>query len=160
MIDWALKGAGLACACGSVVFAAHMFTHQEGGPRVNAMEDFALFAQPNRIHAVEAAVRAAVAVNDPRRTGKAIEIDMTPIGATAPAGKPKKIESRRDVKIIEMNGETALIETPAGYRRVRVGDDIPELGKVISLRRMDDYWVVVGSLRSLAQGVPPQAAKR
>ena len=57
MADLALKGAGLACAIGSVWFAAHMLTH-EGAPRVNAIEDFAIFAQPNRLHAVEAAVRA------------------------------------------------------------------------------------------------------
>jgi hypothetical protein len=59
MGDLALKILGVACAAGSVWFAAHMFTHQAGGPRINSMEDFAIFAQPNRIHAVEAAVRAA-----------------------------------------------------------------------------------------------------
>ena len=59
MADLALKGAGLACAFGSVWFAAHMLTHQGGAPRVTAIEDFAIFAQPNRLHAVEAAVRAA-----------------------------------------------------------------------------------------------------
>ena len=59
MSDLALKAAGLACAAGSVWFAVHMFNHQEAGPRVNAMEDFAIFAQPNRTRAVEAAVRAA-----------------------------------------------------------------------------------------------------
>ena len=67
MADFALKSVGVACAFGSIWFAAHMVTHQEGGPRVNAMEDFAIFAQPNRIHAVEAAVKAAALESDAER---------------------------------------------------------------------------------------------
>ncbi len=83
MADLALKGAGLACAIGSVWFAAHMLTH-EGAPRVNAIEDFAIFAQPNRLHAVEAAVRADAIESDARKTGRVIAIDMTPVGVTRP----------------------------------------------------------------------------
>jgi hypothetical protein len=155
MSDMALKSVGVACAVGSVWFAAHMFTHQEGGPRVNAMEDFAIFAQPNRIHAVEAAVRAAAVESDARRTGRAIAIDMTPIGVvpTNPSHKPGT--PRRDVRIVEMNAEDALLETADGYRRVKAGDEIPEIGKIISIRRMGEYWVVVASMRSLAQAAPP-----
>jgi hypothetical protein len=154
MSDLALKGFGLACACGSAWFAVHMFNHQEGGPRINAMEDFAIFAQPNRIHAVEAAVRAAAADKDPRRTGRAIEIDMTPIGVTPAREKRTAAAPRRDVKIVELNAEDALLETPSGYRRVKLGDEIPEVGKILSIRRMSDYWIVVASQRSLAQAAP------
>ncbi len=155
MADLALKMVGVACAAGSVWFAAHMFTHQEGGPRVNAIEDFAIFAQPNRIHAVEAAVRAAAMDGETRKTGRAIAIDMTPIGVAPSRPSTKPASTRRDLKIVELNARDALIETPDGYRRVNVGDEIPEIGKIISIRRMGEYWVVVASLRSLAQVAPP-----
>ncbi len=167
MGDLALKSLGVACAVGSVWLATHMFTHQEGGPRINAMEDFALFAQPNRIHAVEAAVREAVAEGAARKTGRAITIDMTPIGVAtaraAPDAVPTPTDPRRnstqdlrqDLRIAELSDSNALLETPEGYRRVVVGDEIPEIGKIIAIRRMEGYWVLVGSFRSLAQAAPP-----
>jgi hypothetical protein len=154
MGDLTLKSVGVACAVGSVWFAAHMVTHQDGGPRVNAMEDFAIFAQPNRIHAVEAAVRAAAIESDARKTGRAISIDMTPIGVVPVNPSPKPAPPRREVRIVELNAEDALIETPEGYRRVKIGDEIQEIGKIISIRRMGEYWIVVASLRSLAQAAP------
>jgi hypothetical protein len=163
MGDLALKILGVACAAGSVWFAAHMFTHQEGGPRVNAMEDFAIFAQPNRIHAVEAAVRAAADAGSARKTGRAISIDMTPIGVAAshpasnaaPDRPDRKQDIRQDLRISALSDRDALLETPEGYRRVAIGDEIPEIGKIIAIRRLDDYWILVGSLRSLAQIASP-----
>jgi hypothetical protein len=165
MGDLALKMMGVACAAGSVWFAAHMFTHQEGGPRINAMEDFAIFAQPNRIHAVEAAVRAAADSGAARKTGRAIAIDMTPIGVAAshpaanagPARPDRNEDIRQDLRISALSDSDALLETPEGYRRVAIGDEIPEIGKIIAIRRLDDYWILVGSLRSLAQvALPPE----
>jgi hypothetical protein len=153
MTDLALKGTGLACAFGSFWFAAHMLTHQGGAPRVNAIEDFAIFAQPNRIHAVEAAVRAEAIESDARKTGRAIAIDMTPVGVTRPDSR-KPGAARRDLRILELSGEGALIETADGYRRVKVGDEIPDIGKIISIRSMGHYWVLAASLRSVAQEVP------
>jgi hypothetical protein len=154
MTDLALKGMGLACAFGSFWFAAHMLTHPGGAPRVNAIEDFAIFAQPNRIHAVEAAVRAEVIESDARKTDRAIAIDMTPVGVTRPDSRQPGAP-RRDVRILELSGEGALIETAEGYRRVKAGDEIPDIGKIISIRSMNHYWVLVASLRSVAQAVPP-----
>jgi hypothetical protein len=155
MSDWALKGIGMACATASVCFAAYMISHEGGAPRVNAMEEFALFSQPNRVRAVEAAVRRVSAQNDPRRTGRTLEIDMTPIGATQSHPPPKNETARRDIRILELNSETALLETLEGYRRIKVGDDLPEIGRIIAIRRMAEYWIVVASLRSLAQAAPP-----
>jgi hypothetical protein len=158
MSDWALKGAGLACAVGSVWFAAYMVNHQGEAPRVNAMEEFALFAQPNRVRAVEAALRGAPAQSDPKRTGKVLEIDMTPIGATHIRTPSKAETARRDLRIVELNADSALLETSEGYRRIKVGDDMPEIGKIIAIRRMAEYWIVVASVRSLAQAAPPEGA--
>ncbi|MCW2284630.1 hypothetical protein M2323_002517 [Rhodoblastus acidophilus] len=155
--DLALKGVGLACAAGSVWFAAYMVNHQGEAPRVNAMEEFALFAQPNRVRAVEAALRGAPAQSDPKRTGKVLEIDMTPIGATQIRAPAKAETARRDLRIVELNPDSALLETSEGYRRIRVGDDMPEIGKIIAIRRMAEYWIVVASVRSLAQAAPPDA---
>jgi hypothetical protein len=164
MGDLALKILGVACAAGSVWFAAHMFTHQEGGPRINAIEDFAIFAQPNRIHAVEAAVRAAADAGASRKTGRAISIDMTPIGVAASnpasdgasARPDRKPAATQDIKITALSDRDALLETPDGYRRVAIGDEIPEIGKIIAIRRMDEYWILIGSLRSLAQVASPR----
>jgi hypothetical protein len=153
MADLALKGAGLGCAFASVWFATHMLTHQGGAPRVNAIEDFAIFAQPNRLHAVEAAVRAEILESDARKTDRAIAIDMTPVGVMRP-GSRQPGTPRRDLRILELSGEGALIETEEGYRRVKVGDEIPDIGKIISIRSMGHYWVLAASLRSVAQEVP------
>ena len=159
MSDLVLKSVGLACAAGSVWFAAFMFTHQEGGPRINAMEDFAIFAQPNRGRAVEEAVRAAAAEGRARKTGRPIMIDMTPVGSAPARPAAKNAPERRDIRIVELNAEDALLESSDGFRRVHVGDQNPEIGRVLSIRRLDDYWVVVGSERSLAQVAPPPAPK-
>jgi len=154
MSDLALKAAGLACAAGSVWFAVHMFAHQERGPRINAMEDFAIFTRPRRVHAVEAAVRAAAADGPARKGAPTIDIDMTPIGSAGSRFAPPPGPERRPVKIVEMNDEGALLETRDGFRRVRVGDESPEIGKILSLRRIGNYWVVVATDRSLAQIAP------
>jgi hypothetical protein len=162
MSDWALKGLGLACAAGSLGFAGYMVRHEGGPPRVNAIEEFALFAQPNRLREVEAAVRALPAQNDPRRTGRVLEIDMTPIGATQvrPVARPAPVP-RRGLRIVELDPDnSALLETAEGYRRISVGDEMPEIGKIIAIRRMSDYWIVVASLKSLAQAAPPPEAAK
>jgi len=83
---------------------------------------------------------------------------MTPIGVVSSPRSPKPGPVSRDLRIVEMNGQDALLETAEGYRRVSVGDEIPEIGKIISIRRMGEYWVVVASLRSLAQVAPPPEA--
>jgi hypothetical protein len=154
MSDIALKGVGLACAAGSVWFAVHMFSHQDGGPRINAMEDFAIFAQPKRVLAVEAAVRAAAVEGKARKGAPALSIDMTPVGSASPPFAPPPGPEHPVVKIVALHEEDALLETKDGYRRVRVGDESPELGKIISLRRIGDYWVVVATGRSVAQVAP------
>jgi hypothetical protein len=156
MSDLALKSVGFACAAGSVWFAVHMFTHQDGGPRVNAIQDFAIFAQPNRMQAVEAAVRVAGQNGETRKAAHAFTIDMTPVGALPNARQAQKsTPEQTDVRIVEMNADDAVLETPKGFRRVRVGDESPEVGKIISIRKLADYWVVVASERSLAQPAPP-----
>jgi hypothetical protein len=154
MSDLALKAVGMACAAGSVWFAVHMFTHQEDGPRVNSMEDFAIFAQPNRTRAVEAAVRAAARNADEGKPGRAISIDMTPVGAVPARAPGKPAPERHDVRIVELNESDALLETQNGFRRVRVGDESPDVGKIISIRKLADYWIVVASERSIAQVAP------
>lgn len=159
MGDAILKAAGIACAAGSVWFAAHMVTHQDGGPRINAMQDFAIFAQPNRLQAVEAAVSAATASNAslPKRP---ISIDMTPVGATSPGAAERPRRGPADeLRIVELNEDDALLETPTGFRRVRVGDDSPEMGKIISIRKLADYWIVVAGDRSIAQRAPAVEAR-
>jgi hypothetical protein len=154
MSDLTLKAAGLACAAGSVWFAVHMFTHQDGGPRVNSMEDFAIFAQPNRTRAVEAAVRAAARNAEQGQAERAISIDMTPVGAVPARAPEKPAPERRDVRIVELNDSDALLETRNGFRRVRVGDETPDVGRIISIRKLADYWIVVASERSIAQVAP------
>lgn len=151
MSDVILKSFGLFCAAGSVAFAAYMATHQSGGPRINAMEDFAIFAQPNRLRAVEAAVRAATLDARARKAHKPILIDMTPIGSTGAGPSQSAGEAPAGLRIADLSEKSALLEWRDGFRRVFVGDEAPALGRVISIRKLDDYWVVVGSSRSLAQ---------
>lgn len=155
MSDLALKAVGLACAAGSLWFAVFMFNHQDGGPRIYAIQDFAIFAQPNRVKAVEAAVRAAAAEGRTRGPKRAISIDMTPVGAVSTRPEASGQPERRNVRIVELNDDNALLESENGFRRVRIGDEAPEIGRIIAIRRMGDYWVVVASRRSIAQVAPP-----
>jgi hypothetical protein len=88
---------------------------------------------------------------------------MTPIGVAsesppsngAPARPDPKDGPKQDIRISALSDRDALIETPDGYRRVAIGDEIPEIGKIIAIRRMDEYWILIGSLRSLAQVASP-----
>jgi hypothetical protein len=154
MSDLALKSFGVACAAGSLWFAVFMFNHQDGGPRIYAMQDFAIFAQPNRVKAVEAAVRAAAAEGRTRGPKRTISIDMTPVGAVPARAEARAQPERGNVRIVELNDDNALLESANGFRRVRIGDETPEIGRIIAIRRMGDYWVVVASRRSLAQVAP------
>lgn len=151
MSDAVLKTIGLFCAAGSVAFAAYMVTHQDGRPRINAMEDFAIFAQPNRLRAVEAAVRAATLDVKARKAHKPILIDMTPIGSTGARPARPAAEAPAGLRIADLSEKSALLEWRDGFRRVFVGDEAPALGRVLSIRKLEDFWVVVGSSRSLAQ---------
>ena len=110
MSDLALKSVGLACAAGSVWFAVFMFSHQDGGPRIYDMKDFAIFAQPNRVKAVETAVRVAAADGRARGSRRAIAIDMTPVGAVPARPEATGEPQRRDVRIVELNADNALLE--------------------------------------------------
>ena len=142
MTDLALKGQGSPAHSVRSGSRSHMFTHQGGAPRVNAIEDFAIFAQPNRIRAVEAAVRAEAiesrcAKNRPRHRHRH---DACRRHAALASRKPGA--ARRDLRILELSGDRALMETADGYRRVRVGDEMPG-------HRQDHFdpaeWAITGS---------------
>ena len=155
MSDFGIKLAGLACAIGSVGFAAHMLT-QDGPPRLYALEEFGVFAQPKRAQAVEAALQADTARQEEKKPadGKSLAVDLTPIGAVPVHSKHTRRRERASVRIVRSNADEALLETPDGFQSVRVGDLLPDMGQIIAIRQSGQYWVVVASLRSVVQAAP------
>lgn len=153
--DFGIKLVGLACAIGSVGFAGHMFT-QNGPPRLYAMEEFGIFAQPKRAQAVEAALQADANKLEEKRPpdGKSLALDLTPVGVVPSHSKHTRRRERASVRIVRLNPDEALLETPDGFQSVRVGDQLPDMGQIIAIRQSGQYWVVVASLRSVVQAAP------
>lgn len=137
--DLAMGAVGVGLAGTSAVFAIYMVANSDQGPRINGVENLAIFAQP---------------VTTPYRGGASRvpepEFDMTPVGsvrmrqAVAPSSPPPIV-----TKIVPgyvMRGYfqgAALVQGPDGFINVKVGAEIEGLGRVIAIEARGRNLVVI-----------------
>jgi hypothetical protein len=158
-VDVALAGFGVVIALSSLAFAGYMVVDGGGAPRIAGMEYFSVFASPSRPLAAEK--RPLVIALTPTPTTEstppltppiaARTIDLTPTGSIA--GRPVNVlapiraidsaPAASPYKLLDvLNGE-ALIQTDVGLRHVRAGDLLPDLGRVNSIEKKGDHWVLL-----------------
>jgi hypothetical protein len=166
-VDGALAGFGVVIALSSLAFAGYMVSDVDRAPRIAGMEYLSIFARPSHSNA-NARSRPTTVVAAAASDGLDPSIDPTPTGSIpvidrAPtASIPERAATSRMVDLIAaplvraigpaaptspyklldvLNGE-ALIQTDVGLRHVRVGDQLPNLGRVNLIEKRGDHWVL------------------
>jgi hypothetical protein len=154
-IDIMLAASGVGIALSSLVFAGYMLSDADRPPRIAGMEYLSVFAKPNHSLLAEqgmappAAVAAAINL-------AAKAIDPTPTGSIADknvSGRPvnliltpiRDLDARSAAsgyKLLDVVNGEALVQSDIGFRHVRIGDTLPDLGRVNAIEKRGDHWVL------------------
>jgi hypothetical protein len=173
IVDRVLTASGVAIACSSLAFAGYMLADSDRAPRIAGMEYLSIFARPSHSLATAAQIKApdvAEATNQPAPQS----VDPTPTGSIldkAAAGRPVNLilTPIRDVdpmapsspyRLLDVANGEALIANRSGFRRVKTGDVLPDLGRVNTIEKRGDHWVVLTQKGAALEssGPPPAAA--
>jgi hypothetical protein len=161
-IDIALAACGVAIALSSMGFAGYMVADVDRPPRIAGLEYLSVFAKPNHALASDESVAPAA----PARvaiSAAAPAIDLTPTGSIADkggAGRPINLILTPDLvlppprggdlkpsampyKLLDVANGEALIQSDIGFRHVRAGDTLPDLGRINTIERRGDHWVLL-----------------
>lgn len=171
-VDRILAGFGVATALSSLAFAGYMVSDSDRPPRIAGMEYLSIFARPSHSIAaaedrpVALAAASTAAVPPPRA------IDLTPTGsipdrpnasrpaslvvASAHSAEASPLPPSPYKLLDVLNGE-ALIQTDIGLRHVRAGDLLPDLGRINSIEKRGDHWILL-TQSGAALEWPPQTA--
>lgn len=136
--DGVLGGVGACAAVICASFAIYMSAHPQ--PRFNGLEHLMIFAQPN--YQEPAPVAEAIPPAD--RKG----IDYIATGAIRAASPPPSVDF--PVPVVSdyrlhyvQDGEALVVGKDEAVYRVGLGTMVPGVGRVISIERRGDQWVVV-----------------
>lgn len=177
-VDRMLAAFGVLIALSSLAFAGYMVADVDRAPRIAGLEYLSIFARPGHSVVIArdrpAAPVVAEASNtvaqsiDTMPTGSIPSIDTTPTGSIPDraAGRPVNLiltpmraivstPPSSPYKLLDvLNGE-ALIQTDIGLRHVKAGDLLPDLGRVNTIEKRGDHWVLL-TQSGAALEWPPQ----
>lgn len=138
--DFALVGAGVAMAVGSVGFAGYMLLQNDHEPQVNGMQYLAIFAKPRGSSRPALAEAPAVAAASRRVADDGL--DMAPTGsiAHAAAGGSTGPEGYR---IVAVEPGMAWLSNGPEIRVVKPGEVAPGLGRIASIVKRDGRWALI-----------------
>jgi hypothetical protein len=157
-LDHGLAAAGVAAAIGSAVFAGYMMTHENNPPIFGGVEHLRLFAQP-----LSPGWRRT-SFGDGRGGGRPVDYNATGSirrGGSAAAGDVEskgegfvestdgKIQAARRGMVIEgyvvrfVHKGLAIVQGPKGSYAVAPGVTLPNAGRVLSIQKRGNRWVVV-----------------
>ncbi|MGO9758601.1 MAG: hypothetical protein ACLPNY_18525 [Roseiarcus sp.] len=154
--DRILGASGVVIACSSLAFAGYMLADKDRPPRIAGMEYLSIFARPSHSAAPAAPIEAPVmaqAANPPATQA----IDPTPTGSIldqAASGRPvnlvltpmRTIDARAapsSYSILDVANGQALVASESDARRVKVGDVVPDFGRINAIEKRGDHWVVL-----------------
>jgi hypothetical protein len=166
-VDRMLAASGVTIALSSLAFAGYMVADVDRPPRIAGMEYLSVFARPSH-SVIVAAQSSAPAVVATASNLTAQSIDTTPTGSIparidlTPTGSiPDKVVSSRSVdfiapqtrvvdlkvppsryKLLDVSNGEALIQSDIGFRHVKIGDVLPDLGRVNAIEKQGDHWVL------------------
>jgi hypothetical protein len=137
MVDGLLGGVGAFAAVICASFGIYMSAHPQ--PSFNGLDHLMIFAQPN--YREPAPVDAAAIAS---RKG----IDYITTGTIRPSTEAPSVDA--DVPIVSdyslhfvRDGEALIVGKDESVYRVSLGTIVPGVGRVISIDRRGDQWVVV-----------------
>ena len=155
-VDRLLGASGVVIACCSLAFAGYMLADKDRPPRIAGMEYLSIFARPSHSPATAPPLKAPV-VAEAMNQRAAQSIDPTPTGSIldqAASGRPVNLilTPMRDAdpkassfpyRILDVSNGEALIANRTGFRRVRAGDVLSDLGRVDAIEKRGDHWVLL-----------------
>jgi hypothetical protein len=128
---------GVLLACASAGFAAHRIATNTGVPSVQAvLPKGELMAWKRGI---------------PRADDRAADLDPTTTGSLPPSPAPPNPETPpgastlSDYELLQVAEDAAVVQGPAGMRRVRIGAVLPGVGRITAIQRVAGEWVIVTS---------------
>ncbi|MDB5643233.1 MAG: hypothetical protein JWN07_2550 [Hyphomicrobiales bacterium] len=135
--DLAVGACGLGLAGSSVAFAAFMISTSDQGPRINAAEKLAIFAQP----------ASAPYTGGSTRSPRGPDLDFTPTGSVrARTAYQQPAIAEKIAAGYTMRGYSqgeALVQGPDGFMNVKVGAEIQGLGRVLGIEARGLTLVIV-----------------
>jgi hypothetical protein len=134
--DFALIGAGVAMAVGSIAFAGYMLLQDNREPRVNGMQYLAIFAQPRGSSRPAFASSPPVAAASRRVADDGL--DMAPTGSIA-----HMTAGAESYRIVAVEPGAAWLSNGSEIRLVKPGEVAPGLGRVASIVKRDGRWTLV-----------------
>jgi hypothetical protein len=168
--DRVLAGLGIMIAMSSLAFAGYMVSDVDRPPRIAGLEYLSIFARPS--HSGAAALDRPLAIEAaPAPSIAAGSIDLTPTGSIPDKGDdsrpirfmpppvrandlPPPISTNKLLDVL--NGE-ALVQTDVGLRHVKAGDLLPDLGRINSIEKKGDHWVLLTQSGATLEW-PPQSS--
>jgi hypothetical protein len=155
-VDRILAASGVVIACSSLAFAGYMLADSDRPPRIAGMEYLSIFARPNHSLVTATQLKAPLAAQATNQLA-AQSIDPTPTGSIldkAASGQPvnliltplRNIDPKAPsspYRILDVSNGEALIANQTGFRRVRTGDILPDLGRVKAIEKRGDHWVLL-----------------
>ena len=128
---------GVFLACASATFAAHRIATNTGVPSVQTV------LPPGELMAWKRGIVRAderEADLDPTTTGSLPPAAPRNADADAAAPTPSIMQ---DYELVDVAEDAAMVQGPAGMRRVRVGAVLPGVGRITAIQRVAGEWVVV-----------------
>ncbi|MGD1015748.1 MAG: hypothetical protein ABR863_04825 [Roseiarcus sp.] len=169
--DFALVGAGVAMAIGTIAFAGAVQFQDNRAPRINGMQYLAIFARPRGASSpvpaasppAAAAVRVAAGAPDMAPTGSiahgpADAHDAAPAASTAHApanaldtaptgsighGPAGGPSAAEPYRIVAVEPGMAWLSNGSEIRTVKPGEVVPSLGRIGSIERRGGRWALV-----------------
>jgi len=171
-VDRALATSGVLIAVSSIAFAGYMFNDANRRPQIAGMEYLGIFARPTHSTPETVEVAAAPAAKEAPAKVAAQAIDPTPTGsiankdASAPinplwrhSGDIDPRQPPSSYKLLDVANGEALIQSDVGFRHVKVGDRLPDLGRINAIEKRGENWVLTtqtgAALEWLAQAPGP-----
>lgn len=132
--ELAVQSFGVALAVASTGFAAYMISDTERRPQFAGLEHLSIFSKPS--HSTARLEPTQVA------GGQQKQIDYTPVGSIS---EPARGASAPGFVLLGVRGGSAVIQTPTTILRVSQGDLVEGLGRIASIEKRGEKWVIVTS---------------
>ncbi len=147
---------GVVIALSSLGFAGYMISDVDRPPRIAGMEYLSIFARPS--HGAVAALGrpdAPGAEETPARLAQSI--DPTPTGSIPDkTGVVRAKPSNFPFKVLYVSNGEALMQTDGAILHIKPGDTLTTLGRINSIERSGDRWIVSTQSGAMFEW-PPQS---
>jgi hypothetical protein len=165
-VDRLLATFGVLIALSSLGFAGYMISDVDRPPRIAGMEYLSIFAKPS--HPVTLAdlrpdqtPGSSSASIDPTPTGSIPDkagVDRPASVVAGPMGAVRPNRPSFPFKLLYVSNGEALLQTEGGILHVKSGDVLPALGRVSSIERSGDRWVMSTQNGAMFEWPPRPAA--